>query len=206
MSDYNKTEWVNGTAPAINSTNLNKMEVGISDAHIEIQELVDGDTKAGHAVIADGLSSGTIVPGTAPVGSVALMASANVPLGFLECDGSAVSRSTYLALFNEIGVIYGIGDNVTTFNLPDLRGNFVRGWDNSRGQDPTVDRAIGTFQDEAVGPHTHPLWNGTGSGGSQEASSSGGWESRTERVGAMLPNTGVETRPKNIAMMYVIKV
>jgi microcystin-dependent protein len=48
------------------------------------------------------------------------MVTATAPSGFLECDGSAVSRSTYAALFAVIGTTYGAGDGSTTFNVPDL--------------------------------------------------------------------------------------
>lgn len=51
----------------------------------------------------------------------------NIPAGWLLCDGSAVSRSTYSNLYDAIGVSWGTGDNATTFNLPDLRGMFLRG-------------------------------------------------------------------------------
>lgn len=53
-----------------------------------------------------------------PPGMVMWRASSNVPTGWLECDGSAVSRTTYANLFAEIGTTYGVGDNSTTFNLP----------------------------------------------------------------------------------------
>lgn len=51
----------------------------------------------------------------------------NIPAGWLLCDGSEVNRSTYSNLYNAIGVCWGTGDNATTFNLPDMRGMFLRG-------------------------------------------------------------------------------
>ena len=57
-----------------------------------------------------GVNTGLIIP----------WGSASVPAGFLECDGTAVSRSTYAGLFAVVGTNYGIGDGSTTFNLPDL--------------------------------------------------------------------------------------
>ena len=83
-----------------------------------------------------------------PVGSVVAYAGASAPPGFLLCNGQAVSRTTYAGLFTAIGTTYGIGDGATTFNVPNLSGQFIRG----RGLDP-----IGTKQDSAVGTHTHPL-------------------------------------------------
>ena len=69
---------------------------------------------------------------------------ATAPAGWLICDGSAVSRTTYADLFASIGTTYGAGNNTTTFNLPDLRGEFIRGSDNGRGLD--VGRAHGSVQ------------------------------------------------------------
>lgn len=62
-----------------------------------------------------------------PVGAVIATASSSVPDGYLACDGSAVSRTTYAALFAEIGTTYGSGDGSTTFNVPDMRQRFPLG-------------------------------------------------------------------------------
>lgn len=69
---------------------------------------------------------------------------ATPPSGWLERDGSAISRTTYSDLFAVIGTMYGTGDGSTTFNIPDDRGEFIRGWDNGRGVDSG--RAIGSTQ------------------------------------------------------------
>lgn len=60
-------------------------------------------------------------------GTIYMFAGSSVPNGLLECDGSAVSRSTYSDLFDAIGTTYGDGDGSTTFNLPDLSGRVVIG-------------------------------------------------------------------------------
>jgi microcystin-dependent protein len=62
-----------------------------------------------------------------PIGMVMARASANVPSGWLLCDGSAVSRSTYSRLFAEIGTVWGAGNGTTTFNLPDMRDRSIMG-------------------------------------------------------------------------------
>lgn len=79
-----------------------------------------------------------------PAGSIISFAGATSPDGFLICDGSAVSRTAYANLFAVIGTTYGAGNGTTTFNLPDLRGEFIRGADAGRGVDPG--RALGTNQ------------------------------------------------------------
>jgi phage-related tail fiber protein len=70
-----------------------------------------------------------------PPGMIAFFAADSPPTHFLECNGAAISRTTYAELFAAIGTVFGVGDGSTTFNLPDLRGEFIRGWDNSRGVD-----------------------------------------------------------------------
>ena len=78
------------------------------------------------------------------VGQVCFFAMGTPPDGFIKCNGAAVSRTTFSALFNAIGTTFGAGDGSTTFNLPDLRGEFPRGWDDGRGVDSG--RSFGTAQ------------------------------------------------------------
>ena len=75
------------------------------------------------------------VPVGVPSGTVIYHAANTAPTGFLKANGAAVSRSTYSDLFTAIGTTFGVGDGSTTFNVPDLRGEFMRGWDDSRGVD-----------------------------------------------------------------------
>ncbi|NBI45454.1 phage tail-collar fiber domain-containing protein [Burkholderia sp. ISTR5] len=72
----------------------------------------------------------------APAGMIAYFAGQSTPTGWLKANGAAVSRTAFSALFAKIGTTYGNGDGFNTFNLPDLRGEFIRGWDDSRGADP----------------------------------------------------------------------
>lgn len=71
-----------------------------------------------------------------PTASIIAYGATTAPTGWLLCDGSAVSRTTYSALFAVIGETAGEGDNATTFNVPDLRGRFLRGRDAAQGRDP----------------------------------------------------------------------
>lgn len=80
----------------------------------------------------------------ADVGFIKPFAGNTVPDGYLYCDGSAVSRTTYSELFAAIGTIYGAGDGSTTFNVPDLRGYFLR------GDGGTNSAALGTAQGDAI--------------------------------------------------------
>lgn len=106
--------------------------------------------------------------GDSMTGMVSGFAMATAPAGWLKCNGAVVSRTTFASLFARIGTVFGAGDGVTTFNVPDARGLFPRAWDDGRGIDPG--RVFGTFQDmlmqshahtataAAVGDHVHGAW------------------------------------------------
>ena len=104
-----------------------------------------------------------------PIGMVADFAMEDVPSRWLECDGSAVSRTTYSALFTAIGTIHGIGNGSTTFNLPDCRGFYRSGWNHGTENDPDargrtevggsgiMGDHVGTFQKDQNKAHTHSI-------------------------------------------------
>ena len=168
-----------------------------------------------------------------PTGSVFCIAVATIPTGYLECDGSAVSRSTYSALFAIIGTNYGAGDGSSTFNIPDLRGEFVRGADRGRGVDSG--RNVASSQGSANLSHGHSVSasvNDSGhvhtttfdnkkyfpGGGSTSVSygGAGGYpadvftmSSATTGISVSISQNnagGSEARPRNIAMVYIIKI
>jgi len=91
--------------------------------------------------------------GDSMTGMVAAFAMTAAPTGWLKCNGAAVSRTTFAQLFAWLGTHYGAGDGSTTFNLPDMRGLFPRGWDDGRGLDPG--RAFGVYQDMMIHSHAH---------------------------------------------------
>lgn len=85
---------------------------------------------------------------TVPAGSVHFFGAQAVPDGYLAANGEAVSRVTYARLFSVIGTVFGEGDGQTSFNLPDLRGEFIRGWDAGRNLDPN--RQFASVQEDAI--------------------------------------------------------
>ena len=87
------------------------------------------------------------------VGEIAMFAFGTPPTGWLKANGALVSRTTYAALFAKIGTQFGVGDGSTTFALPDLRGQFLRVWDDGRGVDSG--RAFGSAQTGAFTNHAH---------------------------------------------------
>lgn len=87
---------------------------------------------------------GTKDVNTTPSGAIMYFAQNTAPIGWLKANGAALSRTTYTNLFAAIGTLYGSGDGKTTFNLPDLRGEFIRSWDDGRGVDSV--RKLGEWQ------------------------------------------------------------
>jgi microcystin-dependent protein len=85
-----------------------------------------------------------------PVGHIVQLANGSLTPGLLPCDGSAVSRTTYAALFAAIGTAYGSGDGFTTFNVPDYRGRTPIGDGTGVG---LTTRTLG----QQVGAETHTL-------------------------------------------------
>lgn len=150
-----------------------------------------------------------------------------VPSGWLSCDGSAVSRTTYADLFAALGTIYGVGDGSTTFNLPDLRGEFIRGHDDGAGIDPDAasrtDRGDGTTGDNVGTKQSWAVENATGTigwdvnstagsgvfdetGGSPVGgSTSGSSGTRVDFDLSRQVQTSTEARPRNVSMLYCIK-
>jgi microcystin-dependent protein len=84
------------------------------------------------------------VGASAPAGAIVFFTSNTAPTGWLKANGSEVSRTMYTDLFAAIGTTFGSGDGDKTFNLPDLRGEFIRGW--SHGREVDKGRAFGSFQ------------------------------------------------------------
>lgn len=94
----------------------------------------------------------------AEVGRIGTFAMATPPPGWFRANGAAVSRTVYAALFAKIGTTYGAGDGVSTFNLPDPRGKFVRIWDDGKGID--IGRVLGSNQEQSLQVHGHEATTG----------------------------------------------
>jgi len=193
--------------------------------------LPSSDGNANDVLQSDGSGnlSFAALPQAVPTGSVHMMATTTAPSGYIECDGRAVSRTTEADLFAIIGTTWGAGDGSSTFNLPDLRGEFVRGWDDGRGVDSG--RSFASSQSDQNKQHNHTATStvtdpghdhdiragGTSDDGGPVPP--GGNNSSSNRnntaiydaftnisVSTSITNDGgSEARPRNIAMMYVIK-
>ena len=136
-----------------------------------------------------------------PAGLIVHTASTVAPTGYIVADGSLISRSTFSALFTAIGTLYGAGDGSTTFALPDLRAEFIRGADNGRGID--TGRTIGSTQLDMFASHYHAIGISGGQGGVNGNNNLVGPPGGGEVTG----NTGgTETRPRNIALLACISI
>ena len=160
------------------------------------------------------------------VGEVAFFARTTPPSGWLKANGAAVSRTTYAALFAAIGTTFGAGDGRTTFNLPDLRGEFLRGLDDGRNIDRG--RRLGTAQGDAIRNITGKLdGSAMGSGNQvlegkmiasgaigttyqqrQWSGDQGGWGEQSVSFdfdASRVVPTAIENRPRNVALLACIK-
>lgn len=152
-----------------------------------------------------------------PAGAVLPFAMSSAPTGWLKCNGDAVSRTLYPTLFSAIGTTFGAGDGTTTFNLPDLRGEFIRGWADNK---TTVDsgRVIGSGQEQQTPDHYHPVdlnqrnsSSDSGSGGLATGNQAAeGYiqplNSNSPTLAPGVPGSvGTENRPRNVALLYCIK-
>jgi microcystin-dependent protein len=172
-----------------------------------------------------------------PSGVVFPFAGTTAPYGYLVCDGSAISRSEYPALFVSLGsgTLHGVGDGLTTFNLPDYRGKFMRGLDGVAGNDPdkttrthpktgaVVGNVVGSVQDHQTNAHTHFSVANQGQINDTAVNTSfaiadnglqgGGNYAYNLGSGSTVANAsptnssgGNETRPKNVNVNYIVKV
>jgi microcystin-dependent protein len=170
-----------------------------------------------------------------PPGVIIAFGGTTAPAGWILCDGSPVSRTTYSGLYSAIGNNYGSGDGSTTFNLPDLRGRFLRGADNGAGNDPDATGrvalnsggasgdTVGSVQGDQFASHNHtgtttggvilppPTQQNTGTAVSAYSNPPyisfqwGGNPLSYDRSLAIDNSGGNETRPKNVSVNYIIK-
>jgi microcystin-dependent protein len=140
-----------------------------------------------------------------PAGAVQAFAMNSAPTGWLAADGTAVSRSTYAALFSAISTTYGVGDGSTTFALPDLRGIFVRGSGSQTIDGTTYNKTFAAKETDDIKAHTHTVTVAN----AVSSNLSGGPSAVGTIFGTTTPTTsstgGTETRPANIALLYCIK-
>jgi microcystin-dependent protein len=159
-----------------------------------------------------------------PSGIIMPFGGTSAPTGYLSCDGSAISRTTYSTLFTAIGTTWGTGDGSSTFNVPDLRASFLRGT-GSHGSSTMANGSafsapsVGSFENDQFQSHFHDFNRGetneaVASGTRMTHGNNGDAVSSTTNVGLPTtdtinstgtPRNGDETRPFNASVLYVIK-
>jgi microcystin-dependent protein len=179
-----------------------------------------GASISGYLTAATAASTYAPIANGVPAGAINYFAMSTAPTGYLKANGAAVSRTTYAALFSAIGTTYGAGDGSTTFTLPDLRGEFVRGWADGRAVD--TGRALGSFQNQDYQSHNHgvtdpshrhDVYYDINQGGDPNSSYAfNGISAYANRASSysftgisIQNNGGTETRPRNIALLACIK-
>jgi len=207
----NSTFWVkfhtaSGASPTLQISGLatppNLVRQNETGAYVNI---VAGDIPSNHCSRVTLLSASQALvedmpptPSYVSAGAIMHFCQSTAPAGWLKANGALVSRTTYAALFAAIGTTFGVGDGSTTFALPELRGEFVRGLDDGRGVDAA--RVLGSAQADEFKSHTHTQ-NATASGYSG-ATGVGSGIFAGSATGA---TGGAETRPRNIALLACIK-
>ncbi len=158
----------------------------------------------------------TIQQPDSSIGDIKFIPCYNIPNGWMECDGKSLSRTIFVELFNKIGTAFGAGDGISTFNIPDLRGEFIRGYDHGRGLDSG--RTLGSEQLDAFQGHDFNIWlnstNESFSGltnGTQRLSQGAAFGNSSRLTVTKdgtngTPRTASETRPRNVALIPIIKV
>lgn len=185
-----------GVPAAANGTHTGT--TAVQTLNVSVAATVPTPTAAGHSARKD------YVDARLPAGFVSAFAGGTAPTGWLECDGSSIAVASYPDLHAAIGYTYG--GSGASFNLPDLRGEFIRGWDHGRGVDSG--RAQGSSQADLLKSHNHiTVEAGSWPYGSTTPNEvSGATYTAASQAQAYTSSTGgTETRPRNVALMHCIK-
>lgn len=160
-----------------------------------------------------------------PAGTISAFAGDTAPAGWLLCDGTEISRTTYATLFNTVGSRFGSGNGSTTFRVPDFRGRFLRGKDGNAGRDEdrnsrtamntggATGDAVGSVQEDVFKAHYHTygdIYHSEGNGTITVPNNKGSGDTDSDNRGLEITrngnNTGgSETRPENATVNYIIK-
>jgi microcystin-dependent protein len=186
---------VTGTATSFNGSANISIPVTIDNLSVTTAKIADGAVNQAKA-------SNMLVPS----GAIMAFAMNSAPTGWLAANGSSISTGgANAALFAAIGYTYGGSGG--SFNLPDLRGYFVRG--AGTNGDGTASGTFGTKQANALGSHTHTVTAGQQNGTSSGCGTDNTFQKAQDTSCGTVTTSSAgstETRPNNIAMLYCIKI
>lgn len=171
----------------------------VSDTALHSGSPLNAATLTGALPAIDG-SALTGIEGV-PAGVVIYQAANTAPTGFIKANGASLSTTTYANLFAAIG--YTFGGSGSSFNVPDLRGEFIRGWADGRGVDSG--RGFGSYQADAFKSHNHRFYFSTSSGGNTYMGPGRIGRKYTGGSAGIGSTGGTETRPRNRALLACIK-
>jgi microcystin-dependent protein len=214
---------VSGTAPVVSSgTSTPTISMAAATAS------VDGYATSTQITKLDGIAAGATANSTdtvlQPTGAIQMYGGATAPTGWLLCDGAAVSRTTYGPLFTAISTNFGVGDNSTTFNVPDMRGVYPKGagtTNRAAGKDANGNyyaSTLGTYTTDKMQGHVHQVFDHYADPGTTYV-----YPQNFVRVGGLgvdqivdvgvpktdgtngTPRTGMTTEPQNLGLTFIIK-
>ncbi|MCK5690667.1 tail fiber protein [Myxococcota bacterium] len=191
---------VDGTGSGLDADTLDGSHLADIQAQLDT---IAADAAAG------AVPCGTVSPFAGPIEAI--------PTGWLLCDGAEINRADYAQLFTVIGISHGGGDGVTTFELPDYRGRFLRGVDHGAGRDDdassrdvlnpndTAADRVGSVQGDQLESHRHSLYidGNTGTTWGIPQGNTGAISGSHSRSTAY--TGGAETRPENAYVNYLVK-
>ncbi len=202
--------------------------IDIADGNVTTADLADSAVTtakiAGGAIDYNRLAA-ALQQALCPPGTILAYGGDSAPAGWILCDGTALNRNTYSALFAVVGTRFGYGDS-SNFRVPDLRGRFLRGRDGGVGRDDdrnsrsamnsggATGDAVGSVQDDQLRSHNHyynDIYYSESGGDSSIYNNSRGsgdtdYDNEPWQIGRYTNNTGGnETRPENANVNYIIK-
>lgn len=164
-----------------------KSTMVVTESNLSLSDVTTGDSSTSKhgllpklpndaTMMLDGTGNFVSIPAM-PTGGIVMFGGSSAPTGYLLCNGTAISRTTYATLFGIIGTTYGTGDGSTTFNVPNLKGKIPVGYNSAETEFNTLGKTGGekthTLSSTEMPSHTHSIQFCTGAGGTANTNITG---------------------------------